>query len=75
MHLKFYQDNMYFRYIGIISSWKRARSFMWTNLKPRQPNALCLFELILALWFLRKRFLIVVTVFLQFHYNFRFEQT
>ena len=32
---------MYFRYFVIISPWKRAGSFIWTNLSPLHPRMLC----------------------------------
>ena len=32
---------MYFRYFVIISPWKRAGSFIWTNLNPIHPRMLC----------------------------------
>ena len=32
---------MYFRYFIIISPWKRAGSFNWTNLNPLHPRMLC----------------------------------
>ena len=33
--------SMYFRYFVIISPWKRAGSFIWTNLNPLHPRMLC----------------------------------
>ena len=32
---------MYFRYFVIISPWKRAGPFIWTNLNPLDPRMLC----------------------------------
>ena len=32
---------MYFHYILIISPWKRAGPFIWTNLNPLHPRMLC----------------------------------
>ena len=32
---------MYFRYFVIISPWKRAGPFIWTNLHPHHPRMLC----------------------------------
>ena len=32
---------MYFHHFVIISPWKRARSFIWTNLNPLHPSMLC----------------------------------
>ena len=32
---------MYFRYFVIISPWKRAGPFIWTNLNPLHPRMLC----------------------------------
>ena len=32
---------MYFRYFVIISAWKRAGPFIWTNLNPIYPRMLC----------------------------------
>ena len=32
---------MYFHYFVIISPWKRARPFIWTNLNPLHPRMLC----------------------------------
>ena len=32
---------MYFRNFVIISPWKRAESFIWTNLNPPHPNIIC----------------------------------
>ena len=37
----FYISSMYFRYFAIISSWKRAGPFIWTNLNPLYPRMLC----------------------------------
>ena len=34
-------SSMYFRYFVIISLWKRAGSFIWTNLNPLHPRMLC----------------------------------
>ena len=34
-------SSMYFRYFWIISSWKRAGPFIWTNLNPLHPRMLC----------------------------------
>ena len=33
--------SMYFHYFVIISPWKRAGSFIWTNLNPLHPRMLC----------------------------------
>ena len=33
--------SMYFRYFVIISPWKRAGPFIWTNLNPLHPRMLC----------------------------------
>ena len=33
--------SMYFRYFVIISLWKRAGPFIWTNLNPLHPGILC----------------------------------
>ena len=33
--------SMYFHYFVIISPWKRARPFIWTNLNPLHPRMLC----------------------------------
>ena len=33
--------SMYFSYFLIISPWKRAGSFIWTNLNPLHPRMLC----------------------------------
>ena len=33
-------SSMYFRYFKIISLWKRAGSFIWTNLNPLHPGML-----------------------------------
>ena len=32
---------MYFRYVVIFPPWKRAGSFIWTNLNPLHPRMLC----------------------------------
>ena len=32
---------MYFHYFVIISPWRRARPFIWTNLNPLHPRMLC----------------------------------
>ena len=32
---------MYFHYFVIISPWKRAQPFIWTNLNPLHPRMLC----------------------------------
>ena len=34
-------SSMYFRYFIIISPWKRAGPFFWTNLNPLYPRMLC----------------------------------
>ena len=34
-------SSMYFRYFVIISPWKRAEAFIWTNLNPLQPMIHC----------------------------------
>ena len=34
-------SSMYFCYFIIISPWKRAGPFIWTNLKPLHPRMLC----------------------------------
>ena len=34
-------SSMYFRYFEIISPWKRAGSFIWTNLNPLHPRMFC----------------------------------
>ena len=36
-------SSMYFHYFVIISPWKRAEPFIWTNLNPLQPMMLCAF--------------------------------
>ena len=33
--------SIYFHYFVIISPWKRARPFIWTNLNPLYPRKLC----------------------------------
>ena len=33
--------SMYFRYFVIISIWKKAAPFIWTNFNPLQPRMLC----------------------------------
>ena len=38
---EFLISSMYFRYFLIISPWKRAGPFIWTNLNPLQPRMLC----------------------------------
>ena len=38
---RFQISSMYFRYFVIISPWKRAWSFIWTNLNPHHPRILC----------------------------------
>ena len=56
-------SSMYFRYFVIISSWKRTRPFIWTNLNSPSPkDALCQVWLKLIKWFWR-RFLNFVNVF------------
>ena len=42
-------SSLYFRYFLIISPWKRAGPFIWTNLNPLHPRMLC------AKWFWRRR--------------------
>ena len=37
----FLLSSMYFRYFVIISLWKRAGPFIWTNLNPLHPRMLC----------------------------------
>ena len=55
--------SIYFFYLVIISPWKRAGSFIWTNLYPlHQKNALC--QLVRWLW--RRRFF----NFVNFYYYF-----
>ena len=45
-----------FRYFVIISPWKRAGSFIWTNLNSHHPRMLlCKVCLKLAQWFWRRR--------------------
>ena len=34
-------SSMYFHYFVIISTWKRAGPFVWTNLNPLHPRMLC----------------------------------
>ena len=34
-------SSMYFHYFIIISPWKRARPFIWTNMNPLHPRMLC----------------------------------
>ena len=34
-------SSMYFHYFVIISPWKRAGSFIWTNLNPHHPRMFC----------------------------------
>ena len=34
-------SSMYFHYFVIMSSWKRAGPFIWTNLNPLHPRMLC----------------------------------
>ena len=34
-------SSMFFRYFVIISPWKRAGPFIWTNLNPLYPRMLC----------------------------------
>ena len=34
-------SSMYFHYFVIISPWKRAGPFIWTNLNPHYPRMLC----------------------------------
>ena len=38
---EFLISSMYFRYFVIISPWKRAGPFIWTNLNPLHPRMLC----------------------------------
>mgnify|MGYP003691595853 CR=1 FL=1 len=54
---------MHFRNFVIISPWKRAGTFIWTNLKPPPKDALCQVWLKLAKWFWRRRFFNFVNVF------------
>ena len=58
---------MYFRYFVIISPWKRAWSFIRTNLNPPLPKdaLICQVWLKLAQWF-KRRFLNFVYVFCYF---------
>ena len=37
----FWISSMYFRYFIINTPWKRAGSFIWTNLNPPHPRMLC----------------------------------
>ena len=54
---------MYFHHFVIISSWKGAGPFIWTNLNPLHPMMLCAkFG-----WFWIRRFLNFVNVFSLFH--------
>ena len=56
------------RYIfTVISPWKRAWPFVWTNIISHPKYALCQVWLKLALWYLR-RFLKLVNVFSLFPY-------
>ena len=38
---RFLISSMYFRYVLIISLWKRTGPFIWTNLNPLHPRTLC----------------------------------
>ena len=57
---------MYFRYFVIISPWKRAGPFIWTNLNPLPKDALCHVWLKLTQWSLKRLFLNVDKVFCSF---------
>ena len=60
---------MFFRYFLIISPWRRMGPLNLTNLNPHNPRMICAkFRFDLVKWFLRRRFLKFVNVFLLFHY-------
>ena len=66
---------MYFHYFLIISPWKRAGPFFWTNLNPLYSRMFCAkVWLKLAQWFWRRRFLNFVNVFSLFRYYLPLEK-
>ena len=67
-------SSMYFHNFVIISPWKRAGPFNWTNLNPLHPRMLCAVWLKLAQWFWRRRFLHFRKYILLFHIYLPFEK-
>ena len=66
---------MYFHYFVNISPWKRAGSFIWTNMNSLlTKDTLCQDWLKLAQWFWRRRFLNFVNLFLLFLNYLRLEK-
>ena len=57
--------SMYFRYFVIICPWKRAGSFIWTNLNSLHPRLHC--DKFGWKWLSGRRFLNFVNVFSLFH--------
>ena len=55
--------SMYFRYFVMISPWKRAGPFIWTNLNPLHPRMLCAKFIHSFKWPLRLNWLIDLFVF------------